>query len=79
MRHKWNPYKMSWQYFDLLGAYRAEQCQHCGCIKFHCKLAQIHTLKYLQASTYTNTLPTCTGSTAEATPGKKQELSTNKL
>ena len=70
---------MPWQYFELLGAYRAEQCKHCGCIKFHCKLGQIHTLKYLLAGTYSNTLPPCTGSTTEQVTDTKQELLINKL
>lgn len=58
MRHKWKKYNMPWELFTQ-GFVKAEECEHCPCLRFHQKIGNKHIVKFLLNKKWEIKTPEC--------------------
>lgn len=58
-RHKWKKTLLPWALADTMGAYKAEECEHCHCMKLHIRAGNIYYSKFLKDGKYQNKRPEC--------------------
>jgi len=76
MRHKWVKFAMPWQFFEMQ-AYKADQCERCGCLRVHFLQGGCHFNKYLLNGGWHYNAPVCDPNVE--TTIKSNELISNQL